>query len=233
MRDQPDEAWVETCMELPGGWLRNWVTFVPWSCYFGDHEARIWVPETRFRWSCDPRGHPTGTWRSKSAFLWILGTFWESLGINFGHLFVTFQWLRVSEWEIGSGSLFLPIQGWKWCQNAATWCAINKAKTIVLEIFHLSHVFTNLVSPGRVLGVILMTFGDLGHTFSDSWAYEEQAWNLMVFQGFPGGAQILRPTKWRVNVVIQLGSRLQPTNTLAVKYKPITSKLTSFQSIHL
>ena len=31
----------------------------------------------------------------------------------------------------------------------------------------LFHLFQNLVSPGRVLGVILLTFGDLGHTFSD------------------------------------------------------------------
>ena len=29
------------------------------------------------------------------------------------------------------------------------------------------HLFKNLVSPGRVSGVILLTFGDLGHTFSD------------------------------------------------------------------
>ena len=46
-------------------------------------------------------------------------------------------------------------------------CVINVVKTMVLEIFHVFHLFTNLVSPGRVLGVILMTFGDLGHTFSD------------------------------------------------------------------
>ena len=60
---------------------------------------------------------------------------------------------------------------------------------MVLEIFHISHLFKNLVSPGRVLGVILVTFGDLGHTFSDIWGYWEQAWNLMVFQGFPGRPQ--------------------------------------------
>ena len=46
-------------------------------------------------------------------------------------------------------------------------CAINAIKTMVLEIFHVFHLFTDLVSPGRVLGVIFVTFGDLGHTFSD------------------------------------------------------------------
>ncbi len=46
-------------------------------------------------------------------------------------------------------------------------CAINIVKTMVLVIFHFFHLFKNLVSPGRVLGVILVTFGDLGHTFSD------------------------------------------------------------------
>ena len=40
-------------------------------------------------------------------------------------------------------------------------------KTSVLEIFHFFHVFANLVSPGKVLGVILVAFGDLGNTFSD------------------------------------------------------------------
>ena len=65
-------------------------------------------------------------------------------------------------------SMFLVNQGWKGCQNAEAVCAINIVKTMVLEIFHVFHLFTNLVSPGRVLGVILMTFGDLGHTFSDS-----------------------------------------------------------------
>ena len=46
-------------------------------------------------------------------------------------------------------------------------CAINAIKTMVLEIFHVFHLLTNLVSPGIVLGVILVTFGDLGDLFSD------------------------------------------------------------------
>ena len=46
-------------------------------------------------------------------------------------------------------------------------CAITIGKTDVFEWFHFFHLFTNLVSPGRVLGVILVTSGGLGHTFSD------------------------------------------------------------------
>ena len=60
------------------------------------------------------------------------------------------------------------------CRGQAV-CAITIIKTRVLEIFHFFHVFTSLVSPGRVSGVILLTFGDLGHTFSDIWGYWEQA----------------------------------------------------------
>ena len=51
----------------------------------------------------------------------------------------------------------------------------KQSKTMVLVTFHFFHLFNNLVSPGRVSGVILLTFGDLGHTFSDILGYGEQA----------------------------------------------------------
>ena len=54
-------------------------------------------------------------------------------------------------------------------------CAINTIKTMVLEVFYVFHLLTNLVSPGRVLGVIFVTFGSLGDTFSDFGGYWEQA----------------------------------------------------------
>jgi len=40
-------------------------------------------------------------------------------------------------------------------------------KTHVLERFHVSYLFTNLVSRGRVLGHIFESFGNLGDTLSD------------------------------------------------------------------
>ena len=54
-------------------------------------------------------------------------------------------------------------------------CAINTIKTMVFMIFHVFHLFTDLVSPGMDLGVILMTFSDLGDTFSDIGGYWQQA----------------------------------------------------------
>ena len=73
----------------------------------------------------------------------------------------------MAKWETVSSSMFLVIQGWKRCQNAMAACAIYIVKTSVLERFHFFHLFTNLVSRGMVLGVFLVTFGDLGDTFSD------------------------------------------------------------------
>ena len=46
-------------------------------------------------------------------------------------------------------------------------------------------LFTNLLSRGMVLGTILVYFGDLGTTFSDFWGPWRQAWNFMIFQGYP------------------------------------------------
>ena len=60
-------------------------------------------------------------------------------------------------------------------ESGGCMCYKHSKKTTVLVIFHFFHLFTNLVSPGRVLGVILLTFGDLGHTFSDISGYWEQA----------------------------------------------------------
>ena len=45
-------------------------------------------------------------------------------------------------------------------------CGINVVKTMVFEIVHFFHLVTNLVSSGRVLGYMFVSFGDLGDTFS-------------------------------------------------------------------
>jgi len=63
--------------------------------------------------------------------------------------------------------MFLVIQGWKRCQNAVAACAITMVKTMVVEKFHFFNFSTNLVPRGMVLGDFLVTFGDLGATFSD------------------------------------------------------------------
>jgi len=79
---------------------------------------------------------------------------------------------------------------------------------MVLERFHVFHLFLKMVSRGRDLGHILVSFGDLGETFSDIWGYWEQAWNLMYFQGFPGTPQVEMTTPVEGNVFFQLGSKI-------------------------
>ena len=46
-------------------------------------------------------------------------------------------------------------------------CAITIVKTVVFEWFHFFHLFSKLMSGGMILGVILVSFSDLGGTFSD------------------------------------------------------------------
>ena len=74
----------------------------------------------------------------------------------------------MAKWEAVSRSMFLMILGWKCCLNAVVVCAITIVKTAVFEWFHCFHLFTDLVSCGRVLGHILVSFDSLGDTFSDS-----------------------------------------------------------------
>ena len=66
----------------------------------------------------------------------VLRLFGESLGIHFGRLFVIFHRSWVPEWETGSRSLFLVIQGWKGCQIAEAACAITLLKPNVFVWFH-------------------------------------------------------------------------------------------------
>ena len=130
--------------------------------------------------------------------------------------------------------MFWVIRGWKWCQNPVAVCAINIVKTMVLVIFHFFHLFHNLVSPGRVLGVILVTFGDLGHTFNDIWGYWEQASNFMVFQEFPGTPQVESTTPVGGNVFIQLGSKLanlEHSGCQNTSYKTLSCKFTGSERI--
>ena len=53
----------------------------------------------------------------------------------------------------------------------------NIVRTSVLERFHFFRLFTNLVSWGRVLGDMLVSFASLGDTFSDFRGYRNQDHN--------------------------------------------------------
>lgn len=144
---------------------------------------------------------------SRSSFLSILRSVWEVSWESFWEAFWDLSMIWVPSWETVSRSMFLMIKRWKWRQNLVAVCVITSVKTMVFEGCHFFHVFTILVSTGTILGVILMAFGDLGHTFSDLWVYSEQAWKLMVFQGFPGSPQILRTCPVEGNGAFQLGSK--------------------------
>ena len=61
-------------------------------------------------------------------------------------------------------------------------CAENIVNTVVFEWFHFFHLFTDLVPCGRVLGNILVSFGDSGDTYSDFYGYGEHACISMIFE---------------------------------------------------
>ena len=116
-----------------------------------------------------------------SDFRFTWGAPWEWLGAPFCDFSVI--------WGAKLGDRFqvhvLGDPGMEMMSESGGCMCYKHNKIMVLVIFHSFHLFKNLVSPGRVLGVILVTFGDLGHTFSDIWGYWEQAWILMAFLGIP------------------------------------------------
>ena len=77
---------------------------------------------------------------------------------------------------------------------------------MVFEGFHFFHWFTDLVSRGMVLGVILVSFGSLVETFNDFWGDWEQAL-ILIFQEFPGRPQAESTHPVGGNVFLQLGSK--------------------------
>ena len=73
----------------------------------------------------------------------------------------------MSKWETGSRCIFFSDPGMEMMPGCRDCMCYNHSKTSALETFHFFNVFANFVSPGRVLGVIFVTFVDLGDTFSD------------------------------------------------------------------
>ena len=104
---------------------------------------------------------------SRCSFLLILGCLWGVSRVPLWRHVCDFSLIWGVEMGDGFQVHFFSDPGMDRCQDAEAVCAITIIKTSALEIFHFFRVFTNLVSPGRVLGVILVTFGDLGDTFSD------------------------------------------------------------------
>ena len=94
--------------------------------------------------------------------------------------------------------MFFVVQGWKWCQNWVAACAITTVKTMCFEWFHVCDLFSNLVSGGKVLDVILESVGSLGDIFSHLLGSWRKVWNLMIFQSPPGRPKAKDTRKVRV-----------------------------------
>ena len=154
--------------------------------------APFWYPEWSFWWSRVHRDTQQAPRGPGLHFYWFWDAFGESPGTHFGDISVIFLWFGVPKWETVSRSMFLMTQGWKCCLNAVAVCARTTVKPVVFEWFHFFHLFTNLVSWGRDLAHIWVSFGDPGCTFSDFLGSWRQAWNVMIFQGYPGGARAKR-----------------------------------------
>ena len=73
-------------------------------------------------------------------FWWIWRASWD----QFWQQFCDFLWFGVAKWKTVSRSMFLVIQGWKWCQNAMAACPITmvtKNVFLMVSLFLLIHWF--------------------------------------------------------------------------------------------
>ena len=107
-----------------------------------------------------------GTLKSSWSFLLILGfileVFWDPLWRQFCDLSVIWGTKVGDSFQVS----FFDDLWMEMIPECWVCMCLNHSKTVVFKVFHFFHVFTNLVSRGRVLGVILESVGGLGGTFS-------------------------------------------------------------------
>ena len=70
------------------------------------------------------------------------------------------------KWQTVYRYMFLMFQKWKWHMNPVAACVITTIKHYGFEWFHFFHLVTGFVFAGMILGVIVVSFGDLGGTFT-------------------------------------------------------------------
>ena len=157
------------------------VFWSPWTAFLRTWDTILVVLGSRET----PNGHT-------DAQMSVFNDFWLDLGTLLEHTLETILWFSVI-WEGTpkkvSRSMFVVLRGWKWCQNAMTGCVITEIKTKCFEWFPFFYLFSNSGSRGWDLAHILMHFGRPGVTFSDFGGSWRQAWNVMIFQGYPGECQ--------------------------------------------
>jgi len=146
-------------------------------------------------WSRDAEGHPMDTLGSRGSFLLILGCLWGVSWVHFGDIFVDSLLIWSAKMGDGFQVHIFSYPGMEMMPGCRGCMCYNHHKNKSfghISLFPRIHEFS--VSRDGVR-CHLMTFGDLGHTFSDIWEYGEQAWDLKVFQVFPGETQILGPSQ--------------------------------------
>jgi len=89
----------------------------------------------------------------------------------------------VQKCETVSRSMFLGDPGMEMMPECSCCMCYKHSKNKCLERFHFFHFFTKLVSQGMVLGDFLVTFGDLGVTFSDFLRVLDSHSDFRAFQG--------------------------------------------------
>jgi len=112
------------------------------------------------------RETPNGYIGAQVSFLSILGCM---LGVSWGPLWrhlCDFSLIRGAKVGAGFQVHVLGDPGMEMMPERSVHMCYTHRKTTVLERFHFSHVYTNLVSGGVVLGHIFVSFGELGDTLS-------------------------------------------------------------------
>jgi len=138
---------------------------MPQTLIFGDLEAPFLCTEWPLWWSRGSQEHPTGTLRSRCPFLSIVGSI---LGVSWDPLwrhFCDFSMIWAAKVGNRCQVHVFDDPGVQMAPESETVRAITTVKTVLFEWFHFFHLFTNVVSWGRVWDVVLESFDDLGGTF--------------------------------------------------------------------
>ncbi len=172
------------------------------------------VPGLHFGGPGGPRGILWGPWGAIweqgpifNDFSWIWGALWDVLGCSRvlrGHLLGTFwckiglrtedlgiQGLKIRDWDFflifgHPGTYPWPEKPWFRVRGAPIFMKskdLEKASILMIFWCHFRALWCRFWD----LRAIFWTLGGIFSDFGGSW---RQAWNLMIFHGYPGGAQV-------------------------------------------
>ena len=193
----------------------------------------ILVPWVTFLVIQGSTGHPTGTSRSRCFidFRVVWEVPWDPLWRHFRDCSVIWGG------KVGDSSQVRVFDdpGLEMLPECGGCICYNHCKTYFLWL-HFCHLFTDVVSWGRVLGInnILVHLGDPGDICCDFPGSWRQAWNFMIFQGYAGRAQVERTHPRRV-MPLSVGYKKQFPNSslLTCKLLKAENAGTSYQTCRL